>query len=253
MDVTVYGMPLKVLSTQDQLIPVVVPGSDVSVMISFNTLESGDIQMDVHLEREYNGNYLPVFAWPDINISLIPGNTFYGGSAHFRRTMVDNGLWRWRLVYTDADNVTREVYAYYQVQDPVVIPSTTMVKSSVGGCSANLSGIPKLACIQGNDLDIDVFLYDNHGDPFIGLSNATDAEVRFVCMNTRLPSGTIPFADISFDVPELGDGSVRFTIPSAMSEDMTPGIHRAYIQITWADKILEWPQIFDLNVLKQRV
>lgn len=253
MDVVVYGMPLKVLSTQDELIPVVVPGSDVSVMISFNTQESGDIQLDVFLEREYNGNYLPVFAWPDTNISLTPGNTFYGGSGHFRRTMVDNGLWRWRLVYIDDTSTSREVFAYYQVQDVVRIPSTTMVKSSVGGCSANLSGIPKLACIQGNDLDVDVFLYDNQGDPFIGLSDATDAEVRFVSMSTRLAAGTISFADIAFDAPELGDGSVRFTIPSTLTEDLLPGIYRTYIQVTWADKILEWPQIFDLNVLKQRV
>jgi hypothetical protein len=253
MDVTVYGMPLKVLSTQDVLIPVITPGSDASVMVSFNTLETGDIQMDVSLEREVSGSYTPVFAWPDINISLTPGNTFYGGSDHFERTIVNTGLWRWRIVYIDELFVTREVFSYFQVQDAIKIPSTTMVKSSIGGCSASPSGAPKLYVIQDNDLDVDAFLYDNQGDSFIGLSTATDAEVRLISVDTRLTAGTIEFADITFDAPELGDGSVQFTIPSALTNTLAPGMYRVYLQVIWADRILEWPKIFDLNVMKQRV
>lgn len=252
MDVTVYGMPLNVTTTSDVLIPVVSPGSDVSVMLAFNSLDFGDLVLDVYLEREYGGTYLPVFSWVDITISVSVGNTFFGGSTVFRRNMVNTGLWRWRVVYTDEEAITREVMTYYQVQDVIRIPSTTMVKSSVGGCDVQFSS-PKLSVIQDNDLSVDAFLYDNQGDPFIGLSSATGGEVRLISMETRLVSGVIPFSDIVVDDPELGDGSVRFDIPASITGNLLPGIYRIYVEFAWSDRVLEWPKLFDLNVLKQRI
>ena len=253
MRIAAYGIPLKVLNTFDEILPVVTPGSDVSLYVMFTTEETGDITLSVYLEREYNGEYLPVTSWPDLPLSLIPGNTSYGGSGSFRKTMVNTGLWRWRIRWTD-DVGVQEISTYYQVQDAIQIPSTTMVKSSIGGCVTTPStSVPKLSVIQGNNLDVQAFLYDEQGNPYIGLSGATDGEIRLISQDTRLVSGHIPFSDLVFDDPELGDGSLKFSIPRSITEGLESGTYRVYLEVSWVDKILEWPKLFDLNVLKQRV
>lgn len=252
MRISCFGTPLRVDTAIDVTMPVVSPGKDVSVLVTLTSEDVGNIVLDIFLEREYSGTYLPVYSWPNTSLSLIQGINSYGGSNYLQYTLVNTGLWRWRIKWTD-DIGAQEVYTYIEVQDVLRIPSTTMVKSSIGGCGTTLTGIPKLSVIQANDLSVEAFLYDNQGNQFIGLSSATDGEVRLISMETRLVSGTIPFSDLTFDDPELGDGSLLFDIPSTLTSTLAPGIYRVYLQVDWIDRSLEWPQLFDLNVLKQRI
>ena len=251
MRISVHGIPLRYTSTMDVISPNIRPGNDGSLLVHMDLEEpTGSLVLDIYLEREYQGAYLPVFSWVMIPVVLTEGVTIYGGSHLIRYPLVNTGLWRYRIEYTD-ETGTREICTYFSVEDALRIPSTTMVKSSVGGCDTQSN--PRLVVIQGNALDVDAFLYDNQGDPFIGLSSAIGGEIRLINMQTRLVSGTIPFSDLIFDDPEFGEGSLRFTIPDSSTQGFDPGIYHVYFEAQWSDRVLEWPKLFDLNVIKQRV
>lgn len=244
--------PLRVDGSVATIAPRLFPGQTGALLVTANPTTGGTLQATAVLERWDGSSWVLVDTVVGLPVTATAGtDNILIDETLYTRVMVDNDLFRWEVTITDDIDPLGPFYTYVLVDLVPHEQYTSVLGAKIVGCDDRL-GPPKLSAVQGSQITVRAELYDEDGNPMENLSLVVAGELSFWNQAFNEKQFSIDQTAMIFDDPSLG--YVTFTIDESYTTGVPTGIYNVYLELVWFDgHRLEWPQLFRLNVIRERV